>query len=230
MRRVLFAIGVVGLFGVLAPSAFAAVTIGQTFAPTVSWGGSGTIIETTSLGNSYVVPSDGVITSWSFMAPTDVAPLKLKMLRSAGGNDFTTVGESQLKTPTASTLNTWPTRIPVRAGDFLGEYYASDTHPLGDTPGYLSQEISSSVGDPVVDPPPGTTKTYGQSSPGGYQVDGSAVLEADADHDGFGDETQDQCPTNAATQGPCPAPKKCKHKKKHHSSAVIAKKCKKKHH
>jgi len=117
----------------------------------------------------------------------------------------------------------------VRAGDLLGEYYASNTHPLGDAPGYLSHEISASVGDPSVDPPPGTTKTYGPSTPGGYQIDGSAVLEADADHDGFGDETQDQCPTNGSTQGPCPS-KKCKHKKKHKSGAVIAKKCKRKHH
>ena len=30
-----------------------------------------------------------------------------------------------------------------------------------------------------------------------------ASIEPDADHDGFGDETQDQCPTQAATQGPC---------------------------
>jgi hypothetical protein len=30
-----------------------------------------------------------------------------------------------------------------------------------------------------------------------------ATIEPDADHDGFGDETQDQCPTQAATQGPC---------------------------
>jgi len=32
------------------------------------------------------------------------------------------------------------------------------------------------------------------------------MLEPDADHDGFGDETQDQCPTHASTQGPCPPP------------------------
>jgi hypothetical protein len=30
-----------------------------------------------------------------------------------------------------------------------------------------------------------------------------ADIEPDADHDGFGDETQDQCPTQASTQGPC---------------------------
>jgi hypothetical protein len=63
------------------------------------------------------------------------------------------------------------------------------------------------------------------------------TVESDADHDGFGDETQDQCPTLAATQGACPVKgpppssrhKKCK-KKKHRSVAVSAKKCKKKHH
>jgi len=32
----------------------------------------------------------------------------------------------------------------------------------------------------------------------------NADVEADADNDGFGDETQDQCPTDASTQGQCP--------------------------
>ena len=36
------------------------------------------------------------------------------------------------------------------------------------------------------------------------QLNVSAILEPDADGDGFGDETQDQCPTDASTQGPCP--------------------------
>jgi hypothetical protein len=52
---------------------------------------------------------------------------------------------------------------------------------------------------------------------------------------GFGDETQDQCPSVATTQGTCPTAtpavtpkKKCK-KKKHrsHSASVAKKKCKK---
>jgi Ca2+-binding RTX toxin-like protein len=34
----------------------------------------------------------------------------------------------------------------------------------------------------------------------------AANVEPDSDRDGFGDETQDQCPTNATIQGPCPAP------------------------
>jgi hypothetical protein len=34
----------------------------------------------------------------------------------------------------------------------------------------------------------------------------NADVEPDADHDGFGDETQDQCPSDASTAGACPPP------------------------
>ena len=34
----------------------------------------------------------------------------------------------------------------------------------------------------------------------------NADVEPDADHDGFGDETQDKCPTDASTQDSCPPP------------------------
>jgi hypothetical protein len=64
----------------------------------------------------------------------------------------------------------------------------------------------------------------------------SGTIEADADGDGFGDETQDACPTDAATQDACPAAptspttrKRCKKKhKKHAAGAAKKKKCKKK--
>jgi hypothetical protein len=39
---------------------------------------------------------------------------------------------------------------------------------------------------------------------GGVEFLVNADVEPDADRDGFGDETQDQCPTNASTQGSCP--------------------------
>ena len=92
-----------------------------------------------------------------------------------------------------------------------------------------------------------------QGSTGGHPVDTSVqynstgclfeilvqgTVETDADHDGYGDDTQDQCPTDASTHGPCPtsAPppppkkkKKCK-KHKHRSAEAAKKKCKKKHH
>jgi hypothetical protein len=60
------------------------------------------------------------------------------------------------------------------------------------------------------------------------------TVESDADGDGFGDDTQDLCPTNSSTHGSCPpAPppqtkKKCKKKHKKRSAEVAKKKCKKK--
>ena len=68
-----------------------------------------------------MVPSDGVITS--FGAAAGVTPaLKLKVVRRAGGDNFMTVGDNQLETPVPGTLNTWPTRITVKAGDLPAQF------------------------------------------------------------------------------------------------------------
>ena len=57
------------------------------------------------------------------------------------------------------------------------------------------------------------------------------VIEPDADRDGFGDETQDQCPANAAIHGvACPAQakkKKCKKKRRSADTARKKRGCKK---
>ena len=106
------------------------------------------------------------------------------------------------------------------AGTDLGEFINNDCSREDDTyTDYFLDPPELSVG--------ATSSAFHQEN---FQQDISAVLEPDADHDGFGDETQDQCPTNGTTQGPCPKKKKCKHKEKHKSGAVIAKKCKKKKH
>src|SRR5262245_3300004 len=219
----------------------AAVKVGETFTPDGSWGCTGVMIQVGAPGDINVVPAAGVLTSWSFedagIDPTP--PLKLKVMRQAGGDDFTTVADSTLQTPMPAVLNTWPTRISVNAGDLLALYFTGDTYGYGNPPDpqYVTQEISGCTPDPALDPPPGTTTTF-ESPTTGQRADVSAVFESDADHDGFGDETQDQCPSNAATQGPCPlsttgqraaALKKCKKKanKKDWTKKQL-KKCKKK--
>ena len=55
---------------------------------------------------------------------------------------------------------------------------------------------------------------YGTIVPNEHLV--QYLIEPDADRDGFGDETQDRCPTSAATPAACPgkSAKKCKKKKK----------------
>jgi hypothetical protein len=196
-----------GLIGAGAAPAGAAVTIGETFPPVQSFGGAGVFIQIGSPGNSYTVPSDGVITSWSFEAhPTeDTPPLKLKMMRHVTGDDYLTVGDSQRETVMPGVLNTWPTRIAVKAGDFPAHGYSDTTFGYRSPPGYVTTEISGSPGDPAMDPPPGTTTTFESPSSSSHQIDVSAVLEPDADRDAFGDETQDKCVGSAGTANGCPS-------------------------
>jgi Ca2+-binding RTX toxin-like protein len=188
-----------------ASSAGAAVTIGATFTPTDLFGGPGTNIQSGSPGNSYTVPTNGVITSWSFEAAADFfPPLKLKVVRPTGGDDFTTVGDSRLETPTGGTLNTFKTRISVRAGDLLGNFYSDSTAGLRllvTASGFNAHQLCSECGDPVFDPPAGTKATYTPSPD--VQIDVSAVLEPDCDNDGLGDETQDN---DTASCRPAAAP------------------------
>jgi hypothetical protein len=141
------------------------------------------------------VPSDGVITSWSFQASPSPPTLKFKLARPAGGNNYTIVGESDLATPTASTISSFPIRLPARAGDVIGFRVDTVGHcGLNGTTNTLAAVLG--------DPPVGSTANY---VTGAGQLDLAATLEADADNDGFGDETQDACPADTAVQAlPCP--------------------------
>jgi hypothetical protein len=126
--------------------------------------------------------------------------VKFKAARPNGGNNFTTVGESDLKNLATAATNTYPARIPVHAGDVLGLYFpgsnAADTGCIpasGYTESYASGDIA-----------PASSATY-TANPNGVRLDVSAQLEADADGDGYGDESQDQCPASPTAQAPpCP--------------------------
>ncbi len=155
-------------------------------------------------GLPITAPTGGVITRWSLdnQIPTDPGqfPQALQVYRQAGpGNAFTLISQTT-ETPLAAGLNSFPTRLPVQAGDRLGIHGATETmycltsgssEEDNDVVGYIEGEIQ-----------PGATQTFGQDSP--FRIPVRAAIEPDADNDGFGDETQDQCPQNAAIQTPCP--------------------------
>jgi hypothetical protein len=208
-RRTLVLSFVVGLVGLVGPApASAATQVGATFAPSTACGSPGdpgTSIQRSSPAALYVVPSAGVITSWSVQSgPNPVMQVKLKLARPAGGNNFTIVAESAAQTPVAIATSNFTTRIPVSGGELLGRFsiyglgdceYETFAPGLGNVMG--QKDVSS-------DAPVGSTDTYTASS--NDQLDVSATLEPDADGDGFGDETQDQCPTDASKQGDCAPP------------------------
>jgi hypothetical protein len=223
-----------GLLFAAPGSANAATTIGETFAPTVQFSGGYTGLQATSPGDLYAAQSPGVITSWSFQASASNLPqgLKLKIGRPEGDTVFTIIGVSGPKNPTASQLNTYTdVAIPIQTDDVIGLYMGSVSANTYQNTGPSFGEVEDSGDFPL-----GIPHTYGGPYP--LQLDVSAKLEADADHDGFGDETQDQCPTDTSTRGACPVTpvtppplvkKKCKkHKKKDSASSAKKKHCKKK--
>jgi hypothetical protein len=145
-----------------------------------------------------MVRSAGVITSWYFHDGSSlVSNLKLKVgrLSLAGA---TIVGDSVAPALryTNNMNGPFATRIPVQAGDYIG-IYTSGTGNCSLSTTNASDTFVNAVGDLA----PGVTAAVSLGTSFKFPVD--AIVEADADSDGFGDETQDFCSSDAATQGPC---------------------------
>jgi len=80
-----------------------------------------------SSGTSYVIPSSGVLTSWSTNAATgDGQSQGFKVFRPSGSN-FLVVAEDAPRALTGGTINTFPVSIPVQAGDVIGLVYVGGT-------------------------------------------------------------------------------------------------------
>ena len=126
-RLAAIAFGTVLLVSVTAPSADAAVTIGQlapgTSPPTYcTYGPADAIQAPVTSGNSYVVPGTGTITSWSHNAAAGAGQmLTMKIFRPVSGSTvFSVVGHDGPRNLTPSVVNTFPTSIRVKPGDVLG--------------------------------------------------------------------------------------------------------------
>src|SRR5436190_16109920 len=65
------------------------------------------------------VPFDGTVTSFSVTAGSSGGAVQLRVLRPAGGGQFTGAGTSPSQTLATGT-NTFAVSLPVRAGDVLG--------------------------------------------------------------------------------------------------------------
>ena len=149
-------------------------------------------------GPSYTVPHDGVITSVRHQANA-IPGGHIRLLMLAGtpsvGVPMAITERSPALTLTPSTVNTFAVRVPVLTGQVLAIHTDVDG---------LACAVSSTPGDVVsyqagIDG--GTATEYvaaGTDTP--YVVNLEAVVEPDADRDGFGDVSQDGCPLGAGTQ------------------------------
>lgn len=154
-------------------------------------------------------PISGVITEWA--VNTDlvvesegklagefprILQQRLLVLRAEGPEAFKVVGEASGGALALKGTSTYTARVPVQAGDYLGiagSPYAAycETKAEADT-------FGAAVGGTPVG------STFKVENAKGLQVPITARVEPDVDGDGYGDETQDQCPQSAAYQSPCP--------------------------
>lgn len=190
----------------LAGPAPAATTLGGTQSdPFQNCSASGVenLVQPTSSGPSYTVPAPGgVITAWRHAgrggAATSAGSGKLIIWRpTSDPAQFLVVGKSGSENFVPSTTVTYPARISVQGGDVLG--LRAESFDVNCWISIQPDGLRSYTGP---DPAIGTTQTFGATR-FTQNVNVAAVLEPDADADGYGDETQDACPGTFGTDNGC---------------------------
>jgi uncharacterized repeat protein (TIGR01451 family) len=187
-------------------------------------------IQLASFDNAYTVPSDGVLTSWSFASYGAQSSPTVEFWVARGGPPPVLPGanNSGAYTAVAATtagphpagIDAYPIRIPVKAGDVIGLYsngavpmyktnnpYSDITFPFDADPTLpqeLSQGLSYSQQYPSYSQLLQTIFATQGTNQNGLALAVAAQLEPDADHDGFGDVTQDMCPGVYGSVQGCP--------------------------
>ena len=209
-KSLLFVLGAIAAVAMVgAPTAAAATEFGDNCIGNVLTESTPvTVFDISAPGNPLPVtaPSGGVITKWRVnLVPAPVSfPQTLAVLRQNGVNTVQTVGEATGTISGGS--NSFDARIPAQAGDRVA-LYGSSASVGGEEVGNLVCEVpEETVYGGFVSSPGGvgSTHPFVTVTEGSARIPVSAVIEPDADGDGFGDETQDKCPQSATTQVACP--------------------------
>jgi hypothetical protein len=144
-----------------------------------------------------LAPSDGVIVRWRIKVGAE-DPGQTAALRVIRNN----VGRGKGATeaiPTAAGTYEYATRLPVKFGDQIGIDSTDSLEAVADS---ASGDTYEYWNPPLPEGGAGTVPNASNGMASTLQV--NADVEPDADGDEWGDETQDQCPTDASTHGPCP--------------------------
>lgn len=156
---------------------------------------------------SYTATSDGVITSWStYVGAVDANTVaELKVLDPA--TDIVRAQSPVETGPTAYSVNKFTASpgIPIHAGDTVAVGVPAGHTVFCQFNSPLPNDSIATLVSAGGDPQPGDSTSTGGGS-GNLRVNVQAYVEPDADHDGYGDLTQDGCPTDATTLGACPTP------------------------
>jgi len=161
-------------------------------------------------------PVDGVITKFRIRAfgegdPATDATVTFRLaditvnpsdpesaLATAAGTGPTVTIPGGLSSGDPIPILEFPARLSVKKGNHL----ALDGTNVWATVNNSGDKFSYVFSPPLVDGQGARGSNIPPGATGELLV--QAVIEPDADGDGFGDETQDGCPTNASAQGACP--------------------------
>ena len=152
-------------------------------------------------------PSAGVITKLKTSLGPELdfpfaVPTSVKVLRSAGGPNYTVTAAQTIGV--TGGMNLVDARLPVQAGDRLALRGLPFNYEGTEVPSFTvyCDEVSGELGATVGDVGVGSTAAFPSPDEGSVPI--AAILEPDADNDGYGDETQDLCLLSAAVQIACP--------------------------
>ncbi len=155
----------------------------------------------TGNAGSAASPVGGVVSRLILNKSTGGSPswqtLEAHAVHMVGPSSFSRFAPSSAIHPTDSSgLESFSVRFPINAGDYVGLSGSGNFYSVGSAPGALLQ---SSYPNPLN--PNGTPGAAGPFT--NIELFLRAVVEPDADRDGYGDETQDLCSSQPTTQGVC---------------------------
>lgn len=173
-------------------------------------GYSGTIVTDPGGTPDNGAPVAGVLTTARIQTTGAAADGVIRVLRQVGHPDAATyslenIGEVPVHTTadatTAGHTSAVGTRIPIQVGDRLGIQLTGSGGTVHDA----HKDSTGQCAFGLASQPVGSTLDYTTNQCNHNLPLVAGTIEPDIDGDGFGDETQDQCPTDPTTQGPCAA-------------------------
>jgi len=200
----------------LPASGMAAETFGSRFANNPNSGACGELMSAPCTYVSFIhpavgtgdpysggAPSDGVITKFRIHANGPGASVTFRLANITRENEDSAQASTVATGPTVTIagvgeIEEFPARVPVKQGNHL----AIDTSTAEAVYGSSGSDFTYVYAPPLVDGAAART-----SNAVAEELLVAAVYEPDADQDGFGDETQDQCLGNAGdATTPCTPP------------------------
>ena len=155
-----------------------------------------TWLQVGSPDNVSRIPRRGVLTSYRMqMGAEPPATIAFRLGRQSGA-DWSVVAATALVAAPVNEVVERRIRVRARAGDVIGAYYGAGASPdcgRGEG-GFDYVGANGNVTGGVMSP---------DFSGASFRFSVAATWEPDADGDGFGDITQDDCPTDRTRRGAC---------------------------